>query len=244
MPCNLEPIIEWLKTAELDTLKDTVKDVANQFNGKLTVKPLQKMQTDDRHATFVEETSKVRPYRSEPKTVYLIRRKTAGIVLIVNQKTFHFDSNPQFKEYLPKRSLENRYGTDRDADAIKSIFSTFGYDVRKKDNLSHTEILNEIRDVANKSVQYDSVIVCILSHGCKGIVYGANSVPVKIEDIEKLMITERLIGKPKVLIVQACQGEETQKAREVYPIDCNVDMVIFGLFLILWFLIADRLSGS
>lgn len=242
MPCNLEPIIEWLKTAELDTLKNIVKDVANQFNGKLTVKPLQMMQTDHRQATFVEETSKVRPYRTEPKTVYRIHRKTAGIVLIVNQKKFHFESDPQFKDYLPKRGLENRYGTDRDADAIKTIFSTFGYDVRIKINRLHTEILNDIRDVANESVQYDSVIVCILSHGCKGLVYGANSVPVKIEDIEKLMITERLIGKPKILIVQACQGEETQKAREVHPIKCNSDLTIFDLPLTL--LIADRLFGS
>lgn len=216
MPCNLEPIIEWLKTSEIDTLKDIVKDVANQFNGKLTAIPQQMMQTDDRQATFVGETSRIRPYRTnEPKTVYQIQPKSAGIVLIVNQKTFHFEPDPNFKEYLPKRKLENRHGTERDADAIKTIFSTFGYDVRIKINRIHTEILNDIRDVANESVQYDSVIVCILSHGCKGFVYGANSVAVKIEDIEKLMITDRLIGKPKVLIVQACQGDETQKAKEV-----------------------------
>lgn len=215
MPCNLEPIIEWLKISEIDTLKGIVKDVANQFNGKMTAKPLQMMQTDDRQATFVEETSRIRHYRTEPKTVYQIRQKSAGIVLIINQKEFHFEPDPHFKDYLPKRKLENRHGTDRDADAIKMIFSTFGYNVHDKINRKHTEILNDIRDVANESVQYDSLVVCILSHGCKGIVYGANSVPVKIEDIEKLMITDRLIGKPKVLIVQACQGDETQKAKEV-----------------------------
>lgn len=29
------------------------------------------------------------------------------------------------------------------------------------------------------------------------------------------MLSDRLIGKPKILIVQACQGDETQRAKEV-----------------------------
>lgn len=215
MRCNLEPIIQWLKISENDSLKNIVKDVTNQFNGKSIAKPSHMMQTDDRQATSVEETSRTRSHHTEPKTVYHIRSKSAGIVLIVNQQTFHFEPDPNFKEYLPKRKLEHRHGTDRDVDALKSIFSTFGYDVRVTNNRPHTRILNDIQNVVNESIEYDSIIVCILSHGCNGFVYGANSVPVKIEDIEKLMISERLIGKPKVLIVQACQGGETQQAKEV-----------------------------
>lgn len=216
MPCYLEPIIQWLKLSEIDALKDIVKDVVNQFNRNLTVTKLpQMMQTDDRQATSVEETSRIRSHRTEPKTVYQIRPKSAGIVLIINQKKFHFETDPQFKEYLPRRQLEVRHGTDRDANALETIFSTFGFEVCIETNRSHTEIVNDVRDIVNRSSQYDSMIVCILSHGCKGIVYGANSVPVKIEDIERLMISDRLIGKPKILIIQACQGDETQKAKEV-----------------------------
>lgn len=145
----------------------------------------------------------------------MIRRKSAGIILIINQKTFHFDSNPDYKEYLPRRRLETRHGTERDSEALQLIFRCFGYETRVKNDRLHTEILNDVRDVINESVRFDSVIVCILSHGYKGVVYGVNSVPVKIESIEKLIISDRLIGKPKILIVQACQGEETQKAKEV-----------------------------
>lgn len=216
LPCNLEPIIQWLKENEFDSLKDTVKNVTKQFNGK--------MQTDDKQATTVEETSRTfdslrlsstASSASESKTVYQIRKASAGIVLIINQKSFHFESDAAFKEFLPKRRLETRYGTDRDAEALEYIFKRFGYDTRVKTNRLHTEILNDVRDVVNESIKYDSVIICVLSHGYKGIVYGANSVPVKIEDIEKLIISDRLIGKPKIFIVQACQGEETQRAREV-----------------------------
>lgn len=174
------------------------------------------MQTDDRRATSMEETSGMRPtHPTESNTVYRIHSKSAGIVLIVNQQKFHFDADPKFSEYLPKRKLKDRHGTDRDVNALKRTFSAFGYDVRVERNRLHTEIPDDVRKVIKDSVQYDSLIVCILSHGCNGMVYGANSVPVKIDEIEKLMISERLIGKPKVLIVQACQGDDTQKAKEV-----------------------------
>lgn len=154
---------------------------------------------------------------AESKTVYQIRPKSAGIILIINQKKFHFDQDAVFKPLLPQRRLDSRDGTDRDAEALQRIFRSFGYETRVKNDLSHLEMLYNIRKVVNECVQLDSVIVCILSHGGKGFVYGANSVPVKIEDIEKLIVSERLIGKPKILIIQACQGEETQRAREVSP---------------------------
>lgn len=211
LPCNLEPIIQWLKENEFDSLKDIVKNVTKQFNGK--------MQTDDKQATTVEETSRtfesLRLSSPEPKTAYQIRKSSAGIILIINQMNFHFDSSPEFKEYLPRRRLETRHGTDQDAEALENVFKSFGYETRVETNRLHTEILNDVRDVINESIKYDSVIICILSHGYKGIVYGANSVPVKIEDIEKLIISDRLIGKPKIFVVQACQGEETQRAKQV-----------------------------
>lgn len=230
LPCNLEPIIQWLKESELDSLKDTVKVVTNQFNGEIIQGNSHKMmQTDDRQASGVEETPRsfesMRLQNVEPKTAYRIRHKSAGIILIINQKTFHFDPNPVFKEFLPRRRLDTRHGTDRDTEALQKLFKSFGYVTRVKNDRLHSDILNDVRDVINESLHLDSVIVCILSHGCKGIVYGANSVPVKIEDIEKLIISDRLIGKPKILIVQACQGEETQRAKEVNAIAIRAKLI-------------------
>lgn len=219
----MEPIIQWMKQAELDSLREIVRNVTNKFNSKTTptasTAPSQMMQTDDKQATAVEISSKMfeslRLKNVDPTNVYQIRSKSAGIVLIINQRDFHFDPNPELKEFLPRGPLETRDGTNRDVDALERVFQNFGYQPRVKTNRLHSEILNDIRDVINESVEYDSVIVCILSHGFKGIVYGANSIPIKIEDIEKVIISDRLIGKPKILIVQACQGEHTQIAKEV-----------------------------
>lgn len=220
LPCNLEPIIQWLKEAELDSLREHVIDVTKKFNSATTPNAIATSnQTDDKQATIVEEPSKqfesLRLKNADPNNVYRIRKQSAGIILIINQEKFDFDPNPELKELLPQRPLEKRLGTNRDVDALRRVFRGFGYEVRVKENRTHYDILNDVRNAVNESVTYDSLIVCILSHGHKGFVYGTNSIPVKIEDIEKLIISERLIGKPKILIVQACQGEETQRAKEV-----------------------------
>lgn len=56
IPCNLEPIIQWLKKSELDSLKDIVKDVTNRFNGGTIRKhSLKMMQTDDRQTNDGEK---------------------------------------------------------------------------------------------------------------------------------------------------------------------------------------------
>lgn len=47
--------------------------------------------------------------------------------------------------------------------------------------------------------------------------YGSDSKPVRISDIVERMVSKTLLGKPKVLIVQACQGKEQQAAIVVEP---------------------------
>lgn len=48
-----------------------------------------------------------------------------------------------------------------------------------------------------------------------GAVYGSNSLPVEIKKIENILTSNCLLGKPKLLIIQACQGEDLQKAELV-----------------------------
>lgn len=60
----------------------------------------------------------------------------------------------------------------------------------------------------------DAFICCILSHGKKGVVLGIDGKPLCIKQITKTFkATDQsaLTGKPKVFLVQACQGPDIQQ---------------------------------
>lgn len=59
----------------------------------------------------------------------------------------------------------------------------------------------------------------------QGLIYGCNSVPVKIKEIQSIIVSKELLNKPKILILQSCQGEETQIAEPV-TIDCSLPYII------------------
>ncbi|XP_030378594.1 caspase-8 isoform X2 [Scaptodrosophila lebanonensis] len=138
-----------------------------------------------------------------------ISRKNAGIVLIINQQSFHTNVAEGLQNLLPTKNLEPRLGTDKDKERLKKVFSALGYMVEAHDNLNHLQMLQHIRDACARSCHRDSLIVCILSHGFEGAVYGHDSIALKISEIENVLCSnENLSEKPKVLIIQACQQND------------------------------------
>uniref|UniRef100_A0A336MAB9 CSON012690 protein n=1 Tax=Culicoides sonorensis TaxID=179676 RepID=A0A336MAB9_CULSO len=140
---------------------------------------------------------------------YKIQKETCGWVLIINQKVF---TKPDPDKIPPGVQIEEhlgmRVGTDADCKLLEKTFKARGYRIDQRDNLTHIQIQKALNDIVEASVIYDSLIVCILSHGNKGVVFGADYVPVKISTIQEILSSEKLLNKPKVLIVQACQGKE------------------------------------
>lgn len=59
----------------------------------------------------------------------------------------------------------------------------------------------------------DAFICCVLSHGSKGVVSGVDGKPLSIKEITtafKATDHSPLTGKPKVFLIQACQGGQIQ----------------------------------
>lgn len=147
---------------------------------------------------------------------YAILPDTPGILLIINQYEFEWETDPKLNHLLPEKKLDDRKGTEKDVQALEATFSKFNYRITVKHNLNHENILREIKNVIKIVSRLDcSLFVAILSHGIEGCVYGSNSIPVEVRDIKSIFYdhADNLLGKPKVLIIQACQGGNLQIAR-------------------------------
>lgn len=139
-------------------------------------------------------------------------------VLIINQHTFYRETNPELTHLLPDHELNERKGTGKDIEALQLLFENFGYQVTVKPNQKHMEILTEVERATKRASSCDGLIVCVLSHGHEGIVYGHNSIPVRIKDIKQIMASKILLGKSKIFLIQACQGENLQKSvKKIIP---------------------------
>lgn len=58
-----------------------------------------------------------------------------------------------------------------------------------------------------------NIINCYLMY-CTDAVYGSNSIPLPVEEIERNLqglYCPNLINKPKLILIQACQGTTRQK---------------------------------
>lgn len=143
---------------------------------------------------------------------YVVRSTHAGFALIIDQTNFVLvpTSAPV------KGPLANRHGSINDRQALLTTFGASGYRCEVRENLTAVQIEQEIINIVQRSgalggSDCDSLVVCVLSHGFRGHVFGSDTVPVSVDRIVALMSSKRLVGKPKLLVVQACQGEQLQE---------------------------------
>ncbi|KAK3097715.1 hypothetical protein FSP39_012400 [Pinctada imbricata] len=125
-------------------------------------------------------------------------KQPAGFCLIINNEKF--DNESVFKR---------RYGTDRDRDALKKTFEYFGFDVKVKENFTANEMKDWLREYSMVDhTHHSALVVCILSHGNNGVVYGKDGQGISIEDLLSYFkpdVCPSLTDKPKMFFIQACQ---------------------------------------
>ncbi|KPJ06283.1 Caspase-8 [Papilio machaon] len=142
----------------------------------------------------------------------IINTDRIGVCCIVNQEEFH-PSKDSIENNFQTHMLDNRLGSTKDQQSLEHLMSSLNFKIKSCRNLNHRDMFKFIRDVINNDVRPEDSIfmLCILSHGIRGHVYAADSVKVKVEDIQKLLDSDdasNLHGKPKILILQACQVDE------------------------------------
>ncbi|KAJ8722493.1 hypothetical protein PYW07_003673 [Mythimna separata] len=128
--------------------------------------------------------------------------KKIGTCVIINQENF----------YPSKYSIQFTR-SDKDLMTLEKTMRSLNFTVISETDLDHKEMIKFIMDVVKNEVTEDDSIfmLCILSHGVKGYVYAADSVKVKMDDIQNMLDSDDAVNIhniPKLLIIQACQDNE------------------------------------
>ncbi|XP_047988610.1 caspase-8-like [Leguminivora glycinivorella] len=135
----------------------------------------------------------------------ITNEKRVGICCIINQEVFY--PSKESMEHANENALPKRDGSTKDKVMLEKTMRALNFDIITRDNLNRNEMIAFIQEVLKKVSAEDSVfMLCILSHGIRGCVYAADSIPIKVDYIQSLVDEKQsLRGKPKVLILQACQ---------------------------------------
>ena len=148
------------------------------------------------------------------KEVYPMFSKPRGIALIINIEIFfHNLENTQKEE--EKEQLVNRLGSEKDIEMLEKLFGALDFKVKIERNLKREEIFKVLDNISDEDhSNYDCFVLCLMSHGSEGFVYGADGERVLLETVRNLFSNSRcstLNGKPKLFVIQASRGNDIDK---------------------------------
>jgi len=130
---------------------------------------------------------------------YNMKHRNRGKCLIFNNKIF--DSCTRLNE---------RRGTEADARDLAGAFRSLDFNVSLYENPSAKEIISTLDTVSKEDhSQSDCIVVCILTHGEQGILWGRDEkyLTDKVFNYFKGDQCPTLAAKPKIFFIQACQGD-------------------------------------
>ncbi|KAJ8725528.1 hypothetical protein PYW08_003711 [Mythimna loreyi] len=137
-------------------------------------------------------------YEPRRNEFYDMNHKYRGKALIFSHNEYEID--------IPERN-----GTVKDSNDLEKCLTNLAFNVDVHHNLKYAEIMKYIEQTANMNhSNNDCLLIVVLTHGKSGILYAKNT----HYNSEKLwyQFTEEncptLAGKPKLFIIQACQGEK------------------------------------
>ncbi|XP_022672673.1 caspase-1-like isoform X5 [Varroa destructor] len=160
---------------------------------------------------------------------YYMGHTKRGVCVIVNQKTFSAHTG-----------LNERRGTDVDADHLFQTFEGLSFEVHRHDNLKEKElhkVLKYWQDYDHSDC--DAFVFCLLSHGERDLVYHTEG-KMPTDHLFAPFAGDQcatLVGKPKLFFIQACRGDWLDKGAlatdqtdstggDVYRLPAHADFLI------------------
>lgn len=119
--------------------------------------------------------------------------------------------------------LDNLVGYERDKENFEGVFTDLAFNVKVFEKVTAQDIKSNIQRYANTSASdglypTNALAVVILSHGNADYLFGVNfsasdkSDKISVDEIMDMLSNENcphLIGKPKIICLQACRGNKT-----------------------------------
>jgi caspase-like apoptosis-related cysteine protease len=133
---------------------------------------------------------------------YRMMAKPRGLVLIIDNENFQHDV------------LSTRTGSLVDSNNLDILFGQLGFRVTLRRNLGYHEMIQEVQKFSGRTEEHeaaDMAVLCILSHGRHGLVAAADGRELETEWVLRQINNDgcpALRGKPKLVILQACRGDE------------------------------------
>lgn len=151
-------------------------------------------------------------YLSHCQQSYRMSSSPRGFALVISNVTFDPCAAPD---------LDPRKGGEVDDEVLRKVFTELDYLVTVHRDLTaqgmRTCIENFCRRPDHRTV--DSCVVCLLSHGVEGAVYGTDGQLLQLDWVFESFDNAHcplLQNKPKMFFIQACRGEE---------MDCGVEQI-------------------
>lgn len=152
---------------------------------------------------------------------YNMNHTRRGIALIFNHESFS-------ETHEEVRLLGKREGTHVDCNSLRERLTALDFHVQIHDNLPTQELFQVVRQAANADhSDCDCILVAFLTHGDRlGVLYSYDS-PYLFTEVWSEFAADKchtLAWKPKIFIIQACQGGNLTKGVELekkYDADCD-----------------------
>lgn len=143
---------------------------------------------------------------------YRMNSSPRGFALVISNVTFDPCAAPD---------LDPRKGGEVDDEVLRKVFTELDYQVAVHRDLTAQNmrvcIENFCRRPDHRTV--DSCVVCLLSHGVEGAIYGTDGQLLQLDWVFEAFDNAHcplLQNKPKMFFIQACRGEE---------MDCGVEQI-------------------
>ncbi|NXH43223.1 CASP8 protein, partial [Dicaeum eximium] len=194
-----------IKEDNLTMLKEILQGVRADIKKKIDAYEEKKRENHSREEVRLPVPVPVHPEEKGAKgeaakwhgNIYKMKNNPHGYCLILNNHIF-------------KNPCHNREGTLQDGEAVKKVFKWLQFETVEYMDLEGKKIHETVKEYSKKDHRNMDCFVCfIFSHGEKYKIKGVDDECVNIEDLVSCFTGTNcpsLAGKPKVFIIQACQG--------------------------------------